>query len=154
VLIGHNHNIASQNPTPLNNKPIQYIVNSVRDHMEFNLFRVNNKTGEYTPVSGPTAQVEYVENPDDSQSPALYKPKITLSFSNLNDGLSATNMATIVNKFDFAIEGARVRFVMPQGKKYKVSNGKVEQAFDGTSVHVVDILIDLQPESTVQIKIF
>jgi len=153
VLIGHNHNIANQNPAPLKNKPIQYIVNSVRDHMEFNLFKVNEKTGEYTPVGGPTAQVVYVENPEDIKSPALYKPKLTLSFSKPNDGSSATNSATIVNKFGFPVEGASVRFIMPLGKKYKISNGKVEQAFDGTLVQVIDVLIDLKPNSTTQIKI-
>jgi hypothetical protein len=121
--------------------------------MEFNLFKVNEKTGDYTPVSGPTAQVVYVENPEDSKTPALYKPKLTLSFSNSNNGSSANNSATIINNFDFSIEGARVRFVMPLGKKYKVSNGKVEQAFDGTSVHVIDVLIDLKPNSTTHIKI-
>lgn len=153
VLIGHNHNIADQNPTSLKNKPIQYIVNSVRDHMEFNLFRVNAKTGECTPVSGPTAQVVYVENPEEIKTPALYRPKLLLTYSGTNDGSLATNSATIVNNFDFAIEGASVRFVLPIGRKYKVSNGKIEQAFDGTSVHVVDVLIDLKPNSTTQIKI-
>lgn len=153
VLIGHNHNIANQNPTPLKNKPIQYIVNSVRDHMEFNLFKVDEKTGNYTPVSAPTAQVVYVENPEDSKTPALYRPKLHLSYAAPNDGSSATNSVIIVNKFDFPIEGASVRFVMPLGKKYKVTNGKVEQAFDGISVHVVDVKIDLQPESATEIKI-
>lgn len=154
VLIGHNHNIANQNPAPLKNKPIQYIVNSVRDHMEFNLFKVNQKTGECAPVSGPTAQVEYVENPEDIKTPALYKPKLTLSFSKSNDGSSATNTATIVNNFDFAIEGASVRFVMPLGKKYKVSNGKIEQAFDGNNVHIVDVSINLKANSKTKTDIF
>lgn len=153
VLIGHNHNIANQNPSPLRNKPIQYIVNSVRDHMEFNLFKVDDKTGNYTPVSGATAQVVYVENPEDIKSPALYKPKLTLSFSETNDGTSGTNSVTIVNNFDFPIEGAGVRFVLPLGRKYKVSNGKIEQAFDGTNVHVVDVLVDVKPNSTTQVKI-
>lgn len=153
VLIGHNHNIANQNPTPLKNKPIQYVVNSVRDHMEFNLFKVNEKTGEYTPVGGPTAQVVYVENSEDSNSPALYRPKLSLLFAKTNDGSFAFNTASIVNKFDFSIEGARVRFIMPLGKKYKISKGKIEQSFDGTSVHVVDVLIDLKPNSTEQIEI-
>ena len=153
VLIGHNHNIANQNPTPLKNKPIQYIVNSVRDHMEFNLFKVNGKTGDYIPVGGPTAQVVYVENPEDSKTPALYRPKLRLTYAEKNDGSSATNSAIIVNNFDFPIEGARVRFVMPLGKKYKVTNGKVEQAFDGTSVQVIDVLVDIKPNSAVQIKI-
>lgn len=153
VLVGHNHNIANQNPASLNNKPIQYIVNSVRDHMEFNLFKVNEKTGDYTPVGEPTAQVVYVENPEASNTPALYRPKLRLSYANPNDGSFATNSATIVNNFDFPIEGAKVRFVMPLGRKYNVSGGKVEQAFDGDSVHVVDVLIDLRPNSTKQIKI-
>lgn len=153
VLVGHNHNIANQNPVPLNNKPIQYIVNSVRDHVEFNLFKVDEKTGDYTPVSGPTAQIVYVENPEDGKTPALYRPKLRLSYAEPNDGSFATNSATIVNNFDFPIEGAKVRFVMPLGRKYRVSNGKVEQAFDGTSVHVVDVRIDLKPNSTIQIKI-
>ena len=153
VLIGHNHFIANQNPTFLKNKPIQYIVNSVRDNMEFNLFKVNQKTGESTPVGGPTAQVVYVENPEDSKTPALYRPKLSLTFTKINDGSSAINSATIVNKFDFPIEGASVRFLMPLGRGYKVSEGKVEQAFDGSYLKVVDVLIDLKPNSTTNIKI-
>ena len=153
ILIGHNHNIANQNPSPLRNKPIQYIVNSVRDHMEFNLYKVDEKTGNYTPVGSQTAQVVYVENPDDSKIPALYKPKLTLSFSNSNDGSFASNTATIVNKFNFSIEGAKVRFIMQSGHSYSVSKGFIEQAFDGTSVHVVDVLINLEPESTTRIDI-
>ncbi len=153
VLIGHNHNIANQNPTNLKNKSIQYIVNSVRDHIEFNLFKVNEKTGKITPVSGPTAQVVYIENPEDSKTPALYRSKLRLSYAETNDGSSATNSATIINNFDFAIEGARVRFVMPLGRKYKIINGKVEQAFNGTTVYVVDVLIDLKPNSRTLIKI-
>ena len=153
VLIGHNHNIANQNPTPLNNKPIQYIVNSVRDHMEFNLFKVNEKKGVYTPVSGPTAQVVYVENPEDSKTPSLYWPKLRLSYAEPNDGSSLTNTAILVNNFDFPIEGASVRFIMPLGRKYRVSNGKVEQAFDGTSVRVVDVRVNLKPNSTSHVKI-
>ncbi|NEW81892.1 MAG: hypothetical protein GZ094_05970 [Mariniphaga sp.] len=153
VLIGHNHYIANQNPSLLKNKPIQYIANSVRDNMEFNLFKVNQKTGNYTPVSGTTAQVVYVENPEDSKTPALYRPKLSLTFVETNNGSSAINTATIINKFDFSIEGAKVRFIMPPGRKYKVSNGNVEQAFDGNSVYVVDVLIDLKPNSTTQIII-
>ncbi len=148
VLVGHNHHIADQNPSLLTNKPIQYIANSVRDHMEFNLFRVDGKTGTYTPVSGPTAQVVYVENPEDANSAASYRPKLTLSFSHANDGSFATNEATIVNKFGFPIEGAKVRFVMPLGSLYSVSQGQVEQSFNGTSVQVVDVLVKLESNST------
>ncbi len=153
VLLGHNHNIANQNPSPLNNKPIQYIVNSVRDHMEFNLYKVDNQTGGYTTVSGPTAQVEYVENPADIKTPVLYRSKLQLSYSKINDGSLASNSAILVNKFDFPIEGAKVRFVMPLGNSYTISAGKVEQAFDGTSVHVVDVLVDIEPNSSKHIDI-
>lgn len=153
VLIGHNHYIANQNPSPLNNKPIQYIVNSVRDNMEFNLFKVNEKTGNYTAVGEPTAQVVYVENPEDSKSPALYKPKLSLTYLAANDGSSATNSATIINKFSFPIENARVRFLLPQGSLYTVTKGKIEQSFKGTSVHVVDVSVNLEPNSTNVVEI-
>jgi hypothetical protein len=122
--------------------------------MEFNLFKVNGKTGEYTPVSGPTAQIVYIENPEDIKTPALYRPKLRLTFAENNDGSSATNTATIVNNFDFAIEGARVRFVMPLGKKYKVSNGKTEQSFDGINAHIVDVSINLEANSKTTTEIF
>jgi hypothetical protein len=153
ILIGHNHHIASQNPSPLNEKPIQYIVNSMRDNMEFNLYKVDNKTGKYTAVGSPTAQVVYVENLEDSKTPALYKPKLALTYSDTNDGSSYKNTATITNKFNFPIEGAKVRFLMPLGKSYKVSRGKIEQAFDGTNVHVVDVLLDIEPNSQTAISI-
>lgn len=154
ILIGHNHHIANQNPTILNNKPIQYIANSMRDNMEFNLFKVDAKTGKYTPVGSSTAQIIYVENPEDSNSPALYKPKLRLSYQNANVGTNTTNTATIVNKFNFPIDGAKVRFIMPLGYKYKVSNGTIEQAFDGEKVHVVDVLINVEANSKNTISIF
>ncbi len=154
VLIGHNHHIADQNPTPLNSKPIQYIVNSVRDHMEFNLFKINQQTGECTPVSGPTAQVVHVDNPEDIKTPALCRPELRLTYAEPNEGRSATNSATIVNDFDFVIEGARVRFVMPLGRKYKVLNGTVEQAFDGNKVHIVDVTLNLKANSKTTTDIF
>ncbi len=153
VMIGHNHNIANQNPALLNNKPIQYIVNSIRDHMEFNLYKVDGKTGKVTPVGSSTAEVEYIENPSEKDTPALYKPKLTLNYSNANDGSNATNTATIINKFDFPIKSAKVRFVLPFGTKYFISKGSIEQAFDGTSVHIVDVTIDLEADSTTEIKI-
>ncbi|NDP20509.1 MAG: hypothetical protein GZ091_05465 [Paludibacter sp.] len=153
ILIGHNHHIASQNPSPLNNKPIQYIVNSVRDNMEFNLFKVDAKTGSYKAVGSTTAQVVYVENPTEKESPDLYKPRLTATYSNANDGTNATNTATITNKFDFPIESAKVRFILPFGKKYTISKGHIEQSFDGTSVHVVDVTFHLEPNSTTLIEI-
>lgn len=153
ILIGHNHHIANQNPSLLNNKPIQYIVNSVRDNMEFNLYKVDGKTGNYTSVSGPTAQVVYVENPEDGKLPALYKPKLTLKYLTANNGSYATNTATIINKFDFPIEEAKVRFVMQLGNSYSVSKGKIEQSFKGASVQVVDVSLNLEPNSATVVAI-
>ena len=153
ALFGHNHHIASQNPSLLNNKPIQYIVNSIRDNMEFNLYQVDGKTGTCVPVGSKTGQVVYIENPTDQKTPALYKPKLSLSYLNVNDGSSVSNTAIFVNKLDFAIEGAKVRFVMPKAKKYLVSNGKIEQEFDGKNVHVVDVSVDLQAGSTLEVSI-
>jgi hypothetical protein len=148
VLVGHNHHIANSNPSLFNSKTIQYISNSMREHMEFNLYKINGKTGVSMPVSGPTAQVEYVENLEDQNSPALYKPKLTLTYSNTNDGSIANNSATIVNNFNFPIENARVRFVMPLGTKYTISKGKIEQSFNGATVHIVDVNINLEPNSS------
>lgn len=153
VLIGHNHHIAKENPRLFNSKTIQYIANSMREYMEFNLYQVNAKTGISIPVSGPTAQVVYVENPDDQNSPSLYKPKLILTYSNTNDGKVKKNTATITNKFNFPIENARVRFVMPLGATYSVTKGFIEQAFDGTSAHIVDVNINLEPNSTTTIEI-
>ncbi len=153
VLVGHNHFIASDNPASLNNKPIQYIVNSVRDNLEFNLFRVDGKTGNYTPVSGSNARVQCLQNPTAENTPSEYISNLTLSYLNENNGAFGTNTATIVNKFNFPIYGARVRFVMPLGSLYAVKNGNIEQEFDGNSVHVVDVRVDLDNNSTTVIDI-
>jgi hypothetical protein len=153
VLVGHNHHIAKTNPGLINTKTIQYISNSMRDHVEFNLYKIDGKTGFASPVSGPTAQVEYLENPEDQDTPSLYKPKLLLTYTKANDGTNATNAATIVNKFNFRIEEARVRFVMPLGTKYTISKGKMEQSFDGAKVHIVDVNINLEPNSTNTIEI-
>ena len=153
VLVGHNNHIANQNPRLFNNKTIQYIVNSMRDNMEFNLYKVNAKTGIFTTVSGPTGQVVYVENPIDQKSPELYKPNLVLNYSNTNDGTVKKNAATIINKFNFPIEDARVRFVMPLRSKYTVTKGTVDQSFDGTSAHIVDVSINIGPNSSTTIDI-
>jgi len=153
VLVGHNHHIANTNPGLINTKTIQYISNSMRDHVEFNLYKINGKTGIAAPVSVPTAQVEYLENPEDKDKPELYKPKLVLTYAQPNDGKNTTNSASIVNKFDFGIEDARIRFVMPLGSTYTISKGKIEQSFDGQSYHIVDVNLNLEPNSTNTIDI-
>jgi len=147
VLIGHNHHIASENPAMLDKDPIQYVANSVRDHFEFNLFRVNGTTGRCVPVSGPTARVQALRNPDDIKTPALYQPNLTLEYLRPNDGSCATNTATIENHYDFEISPARIRFVLPKGVVYEASAGTIEQAFEGTSFHIIDVSVPVQPHS-------
>ena len=128
ILVGHNHYIANKNPEPINAKPIQYVASSIREHApEFNLFRVDATKGSYTTVSGATAQVVAIENPADKDIPSLYKPKLLLTYSKNNNGSSAANTATIVNKFNFSIKRARIRFVMPKGAAYRISSGTIEQ---------------------------
>ncbi len=153
VLIGHNHFLAPENPAILNNKPIQYVVNSVRDNLEFNLFKVDGTTGNYVPVSGSTAQVQYLQNPDAKETPSAYIPNLTLNYSNVNNGSFSSNTATLVNKFNFPIADAKVRFVMPLGSLYGISKGKIEQSFKGTSYHIVDVRVDLNANSTTVIDI-
>ncbi|QBN17844.1 metallophosphoesterase family protein [Flavobacterium nackdongense] len=154
VLVGHNHHIANTNPSLFNAKPIQYISNSMREHLEFNLYKINSKTGTAEAVGSPTAQVEYIENPSDFDRPELYKPKLRLTYVQPNTGTIKNNTASLVNTFSFPIEAARIRFVMPLGSKYGVSKGKIEQSFDGQSYHIVDIQLNIEPNSTNEITIF
>jgi predicted MPP superfamily phosphohydrolase len=154
VLVGHNHNIAADNPALLDQDPIQYVANSVRDHFEFNLFRVNGTTGRCLPVNGPAARVQVLRNPADSKTPALYQPNLTLNYLRPNDGSCATNTATIENHYDFEIAPARVRFVVPEGPTYGVSAGTIDQSFDGTSFHIVDVSVGVDARSKVSVSLF
>ena len=146
AMIGHNHHLADDNPYELGGRPIQYYANSVREYMNFNLFRVEGD-GSYTAVNNTTA----VENPDDA--PSLWRAKLTLAYAKTNDGTSLKNTVTLVNKFNIGFPRARVRFVMPKGTAYAVSKGAIEQAFDGDSVHIVDVRIPIGANSTTLIGI-
>jgi predicted MPP superfamily phosphohydrolase len=146
AVIGHNHHLAADNPYDLGGRKIQYFANSIREHFAFNLFRVVGD-GSYTVVNNREA----VENPADA--PSLWRPRLTLTCAKTNDGTSQTNTATLVNKFDVGFPTARVRFVMPKGVEYAVSQGTVEQEFDGDSVHVVDVRIAVNANSTTTIEI-
>ncbi len=153
VLVGHNHHIANQNPRLFNGKTNLYISNSMRDNVEFNLYQINAKTGIFTTISGPTAQVEFIANPSDKDKPELYQPKLSVIYTNVNDGTVPSNTAVIENRLNFKLEASRVRFIMPKGYKYKISKGAIEQAFDGHSAHIVDVAIDLEPNSSTTISI-
>jgi len=154
ILVGHNHYIADDNPEPINGKPIQYVASSIRDHApEFNLFRVDAAKGSYTPVNGATAQDFAIENPADKNNPSSYKPKLALTYTKNNNGSAADNTAGIVNKFNFSINKARIRFVMPKGASYEVSSGTIEQQFDGTSYRIVDVSVNVNANSSKSVAI-
>jgi predicted MPP superfamily phosphohydrolase len=151
-LAGHEHNKASGNPWPVNGDPVIYIASAIRDYMDFNLLKVNAVTGTCVPVSGPDARVFPLENPPShtENNPAKYHPKLTLSHARANDGTATANTATLTNRFDFAIDGARVRFVMKKGNAYSVTGpAMITQQFDGDgdAGRIVDVRVDLAAKS-------
>jgi predicted MPP superfamily phosphohydrolase len=153
ILAGHNHHIADQNPFLLNGRARQYLVRALREYSEFNLYQVNNASGTFTPVGNATAQVPYVENPDDEENIAGAQPRLFLKFLRSNDGSHETNTATLVNNLDFPIKGARIRFLMPLGQRYTIATGQIEQSFAGTAVQVVDASLNLAPRSVTAVEI-
>jgi hypothetical protein len=154
VLAGHKHYVSADNPWEFSagSDRVAYIAGSIRDKFEFNLFRVNNSSGECFPVAGinGVVQVLYSGNKDD---PSTWEPNLTLSYSNDNNGGFYENIATIDNKFDFPIEDARVRFVLPRGYDYRVTNGNIAQQFDGDEYRVIDVTLDVAANSISVIQV-
>jgi hypothetical protein len=156
TLCGHNHFIANENPHMLGTTP-QYVADSVRDpgNFEFNLFKINNSTGVFTTPSGIDARCQVVQS--DTQAvitnPAQWIPNLRLTFASNNNGSANSNVATITNNYHFAIENAKIRFVMPLGNTYAVSEGTIKQAFNGTSVQVVDVAITVPANSVKTVNI-
>ncbi|MBN2639540.1 MAG: hypothetical protein JXR65_10705 [Bacteroidales bacterium] len=153
ILVGHHHHIGTQNPFYLRNRPTQYIASSVSEYTKFNLYKISNETGLFTPIGSSHGQIEYMDNTQDGSSEMKHLPKLSLLFLKENDGTSDCNTAILVNNFDFPIENARVRFIMPKGSKYAVTQGSIEQSFEGTSVQVVDVSVYLKPNCTIEMHI-
>ncbi|MGL2993350.1 Ig-like domain-containing protein [Flavobacterium sp. TSSA_36] len=154
VLAGDKHNIFTNNPysfTP-GSAAIAYIAAAIRDHFSFNLFKVNNSNGSYTTPSGTNASntVLFAGTKD---NPASWESNLTIAFSTPNDGSSDTNKATLVNRFNFPITNAKIRFVVPKGKTYSATNGQIDQEFEGTQFHIIDVIKDLEPNSTTEVYI-
>ncbi len=154
VLAGDKHHIYTANPYPFTtgSAVVAYITASIRDHFAFNLYKINNINGTFTTPTGTNGATNVLFSGDEA-NPATWVPYLKLTWSNENNGKSGTNTATIDNKFNFPITGAKVRFVVPKGYAYNVTNGTKEQEFDGTSVHVVDVTLDLTPNSTTEVSI-
>lgn len=167
VLVGHNHHLGDRNPWLLDDRPIVYYSRAVREYHEFNLYHVDDRAGTFTALGMPNtdetsdghrqptgickvlANDELRNDPDDSK----WELNLTLDYAQPNDGSISENTATLVNRFDFAIPAARVRFLMPKSGEYAVSTGTIEQQFDGESVRVIDVTIDLKPRSTITLHI-
>lgn len=149
VIAGDKHHIGTSNPYEFatGTEEVAYIARSIRDHFQFNLYKVDNTAGTFTTVSATNALVDVLES-GDMLDRSTWIPNLTLSYVNPNDGTFANNTATIVNKFDFPIDEARVRFVIPKGEDFNISAGTVAQSFEGDEVQVVDVTIDLQANRT------
>jgi predicted phosphodiesterase len=156
ILAGHTHHSASGNPHPSSGRARQYIASAVREpqYFEFNLFRVDGKAGTFEAVGGPSARVPVIENHsvENNAKPASWTPMLQLSFARDNQGGSTENTATLTNKHDFQISGARVRFVLKKGS-YAVTGGVVEQTLENDTVSVHDVTVDLPPRSTTTVSI-
>lgn len=154
VLAGHNHHLFTNNPYSFTegSPAVAYIAASTREYFLFNLFKINNTNGSFTTPSGATASTNVLFS-GTKDSPSTWVPNLKLTFTAANDGSGTSNSATIENKFPFAIEGAKVRFAVPEGYDYAITNGTIDQEFDGTSVHVVDVSVNLEANSTTLIEI-
>jgi uncharacterized protein YjdB len=154
VLAGDKHNVGDSSPyeiTPGGPK-ISYIVNSIRDHFKFGIYKVNNTNGTYTKPAGTSGMTDVLQS-GNKDFPETWVTKLTLNYTNANTGTATSNTATIDNKFSFPISGARVRFVVPKGNDYIVTGGTVTQEFDGTTYHIVDVATDVNAISTKTVSI-
>lgn len=154
VLAGDKHHIRTDNPYPFNDgsEEVAYIAGSIRDHFEFNLFSVNNIEGTFRPVPGVNSVAEVLFS-GHQDSVSTWVPNLTLTFTEENNGSVFENTATIVNRFNFPIQGAKVRFVLPLGFNYEFTNATLEQEFDGDQFHIVDLITDVEASSTIEIYI-
>ncbi|MEX2370773.1 MAG: metallophosphoesterase [Bacteroidales bacterium] len=161
-LLGHNHHLGDRNPYMLDDRLVMYYVRAVREYLEFMLFQVDDSNGTFVPLGYTNTNAETdgyglstannrgLENDGERNNPdrSVWKYKLTLDYKHGNNGNFSNNTATLVNKFDYTIRDARVRFIMPKGVSYKVSEGNIYQAFDGNDYHIVDVDIDLAADNT------
>jgi predicted phosphodiesterase len=166
-MVGHNHHLGDRNPYTLNERLIKYYIRSVREYMEFMLFQVDASKGTFIPLGYTntepdtdgyglsTANNRVLENDEERNNPdkSVWIYNLTLDYEHDNNGNSKQNSATLVNKFNYAIPDARVRFVLPKGYAYTVSYGSIYQAFDGDHYHIVDVDIHLDAASTTVVQI-
>jgi hypothetical protein len=150
ILVGHVHSI-TYSPYTVDGKKMAYSTLTPREgtrKVPFNLYKIDANAGTYETVANEQAFQEGIEIAKNYST-----VKLKLTFSSLNDGSNANNTATIVNKFNFPISGARIRFVVPNGSPYYIRNATVKQEFDGTNYHIVDATLNLEANSTTVVSI-
>ncbi len=151
ILAGHCHWAGTH---PIKDYPDVKICHSTYPLRElsrkaaFNLYKVDLTTNKYTAIGDSIGAHEGLATADDFSS-----VKLKLTFSKPNDGTNIENTATIVNKYNFPITDARVRFVVPKGSPYYVRNGTISQEFDGTDYHVIDANYNLEANSTYVVSV-
>ncbi|NDP20545.1 MAG: T9SS type A sorting domain-containing protein [Paludibacter sp.] len=153
-LSGDRHSQGNGNPWEITpgGPRISYTCNDLRGGMKYIIYRVNNNTGTFTLPAGGTGLIE-AKASGDVNIPSTWVPRLKQTFSAANNGTISTNSVTVENKFPFPILGGKVRFVVPKGSTYDVTNGVVSQEFDGTSVHVVDVSFNVEANSSTTVYI-
>lgn len=114
----------------------------------FNLYKLDLNTNKYTAIGDSIGAHEGLATADDFSS-----IKLKLTYSKPNDGINIDNVATIVNKFNFHIDDAYVRFVVPKGSSYYVRNATILQEFDGDDYHIIDASYNLEANSTYTVSV-
>ena len=150
MIGGHIHRYTT-NPYSIDGNPIIYTAAGLKNGTTgapFNLYKLNLNDGTFTSVGNSYSGHASLQVEKDWST-----SKLILSYSKENNGSNANNTATIVNKFNFPIEGARVRFVLPKGIVYSVLNSSINQEFDGDIFHIIDIKVDLDANSTTTITV-
>ena len=126
-----------------------YPLREVSRKAPFNLYKVDLVANKYMAIGDSIGAQEGVLTASDFST-----VKLKLTYSKANDGSNTDNTATIVNKFNFPINSARVRFVVPKGNPYYLKNATITQEFDGTNFHIIDATYDLEANSTYVVSLF
>jgi len=81
-----------------------------------------------------------------------FELNLTLEYEKPNDGTSASNKATIDNKFPVDLPGCQIQFIMKEGD-YKVSGGTISQVIEAGEFSIVDVQMDVRSDKVEIIEI-
>jgi len=149
-LGGHAHNEYKNNPNTIDGNPVHFMAPGMVDNdaAPFNLFKVDDDAGTITPVGNNQAW-----HMGTNAGFNWGNVKLKIDYALANEGSEWSNEATITNNLSFSIENARIRFVMQKGSYYAIDNGTITQSFEGTSVHVVDVAVDVPAGGQVTVAV-